>query len=43
MNIGGNDMDTQPSDSLREAAGIQLDTNARIAYVGDGPLRLTRR
>lgn len=36
-------MDTQPSGSLREAAGIQLDTNARIAYVGDGPLRLTRR
>ena len=32
-----------PSGGLKEAAGIRFDANARIAYVGDGPLRLTRR
>ncbi len=36
-------MHTQPAGNLKEAAGIRLDTNVRIAYVGDGPLRLTRR
>ena len=32
-----------PGAAYKEAAGIRFDANARIAYVGDGPLRLTRR
>ena len=36
-------MDNQLRRGLREVSGIQFDPDARVAYVGNGPLRLTRR
>ena len=33
----------QPLDGLREVSGIQFDPEARVAYVGNGPFKLTRR
>lgn len=36
-------MDSQTREGLREVSGIQFDPDSRVAYVGDGPLRLTRR
>ncbi len=36
-------MTNQSGDGLRDVSGIKFDPEARVAYVGNGPLRLTRR
>ncbi len=38
-----NVMTNRPRIGLRVVSGIQFDSEARVAYVGNSPLRLTRR